>query len=68
VPAGKQLEWSPRAGRDLLAIEAWYAEYSQATADRVIAEIRRNALQFEAHPQIGRRGQVPATRELVIVK
>jgi addiction module RelE/StbE family toxin len=68
VPANKRLEWSPRAGRDLLAIEAFYAEYSQVTANRVMAEIRRNALLLETHPQIGRRGQVSGTRELVIIK
>lgn len=68
MPPSKRLEWSPRAGRDLLAIEAFYADYSQAAADRVIAEIRRNALQLESHPQIGRRGQLPRARELVVVK
>jgi plasmid stabilization system protein ParE len=49
VPANKRLEWSPRAGRDLLAIEAFYAEYSQVTTNRVMAEIRRNALLLETH-------------------
>lgn len=68
MPVSKRLEWSARAARDLLAIEAFYAEYSQATADRVIAEIRRNALQLEIHPQLGRRGPVPGTRELVVIK
>jgi addiction module RelE/StbE family toxin len=68
VPASKRLEWSPRAGRDLLAIEAFYAEYCQTTADQVIAEIRRHAIQLEAFPRIGRRGQVAGTRELVILK
>lgn len=67
MPARKRLEWSPRAGRDLLAIENFYAEeFSQAAADRVIAEIRQGALQLEAYPAIGRSGQVPGTRELVI--
>lgn len=68
VPASKRLEWSPRAGRDLLAIEAFYAEYSQATADQVMGEIRHNAVQLETFPRIGRRGQVAGTRELVIMK
>lgn len=66
MPASKRLEWSPRAARDLLSIESFYAEYSQATADRVIAEIRRSAIRLETCPQIGRRGQVSGTRELVI--
>lgn len=68
VPASKRLEWSPRAGRDLLTIEEFYAGYSQTTADRVMAEIRRHALQLESFPRIGRRGQVTGTRELVILK
>ncbi len=68
VSASRQLEWSPRAGRDLLAIEAFYAEYSQTTADRVVAEIRRSALQLVNFPRIGRRGQVAGTREQVIIK
>jgi toxin ParE1/3/4 len=50
----------------LLAIEAFYAEYSQTTADRVMAEIRRHARQLETFPLTGWRGQVPGTRELVI--
>jgi plasmid stabilization system protein ParE len=54
VPAKKRLEWSPRAGRDLLAIEDFYADCSQITADRVIAEIRRSALRLETHPAIRR--------------
>jgi plasmid stabilization system protein ParE len=58
VPASKRLEWSPRAGRDLLAIETFCAGYSQVTANRVIAEIRRNALLLETHPQIGRRVRI----------
>jgi toxin ParE1/3/4 len=68
VPAKKRLEWSPKAGRDLLTIEAFYAEHSQTTADRVMAEIRRHALELETFPLIGRRGQVAGTRELVISK
>jgi len=67
VPARKRLEWSPRAGSDLLAIETFYADFSQITADRVMAEIRRSALRLEAYPAIGRPGQVRGTRELVIV-
>jgi toxin ParE1/3/4 len=66
VPARKRLEWSPRAGSDLLAIESFYADFSQVTADRVIAEIRRIALRLETYPAIGRPGQVRGTRELVI--
>ena len=68
MPARKRLEWSPRAGSDLLAIEDFYSGYSQVTADRVMAEIRRTALQLETYPAIGRRGQVPSTRELAIVR
>lgn len=66
MPAGKRLEWSPRAGRDLLAIEDSYAGFSQITANRVIAEIRRSALRLKTLPAIGRLGQVRGTRELVI--
>jgi len=50
----------------LLAIENFYADFSQITADRVIAEIRRSALRLETFPAIGRPGQVRGTRELVI--
>ena len=64
--ARKRLEWSPRAGSDFLAIENFYADFSQITADRVIAEIRRSALRLETFPAIGRPGQVRGTRELVI--
>ena len=54
VSVSKWLEWTPRAGRDLLAIESFYAEQSQATADRVMGEIRHYAIQLETFPQIGR--------------
>jgi addiction module RelE/StbE family toxin len=66
VPARKRLEWSPRAGSDLLAIENFYADFSQVTAGRVIGEIRQSALRLETYPAIGRPGQVRGTRELVI--
>jgi toxin ParE1/3/4 len=66
VSARKRLEWSPRAGSDLLAIESFYADFSQITADRIMAEIRRSALRLETYPAIGRPGQLRGTRELVI--
>lgn len=66
MPGRKRLEWSPRAGGDLLDIESFYADFSQITADRVIGEIRRSALRLETYPSIGRPGQVRGTRELVI--
>ena len=66
MPARKRLEWSPRAGSDLLAIENFYADFRQITAERVMAEIRQTALRLETYPAIGRPGQVPGTRELVI--
>ena len=66
MPERKRLEWSPRATRDLLAIENFYADFSQATADRVMAEIRRSAFRLETYPAIGRPGKVRGTRELVI--
>ncbi len=68
MPARKRLEWSPRAGSDLLAIENFYVDLSQITADRVMAEIRRSALRLETYPAIGRPGQVRGTRELVIAR
>ena len=68
MPRSKRLEWSARAARDLLAIEEFYAKYSQLTADRVIAEIRRKAQELQRFPYIGRHGQVLRTRELVILK
>lgn len=51
----------------MLAIE-FYANYSQVTADKVVAEIRRKAAQLEGFPYLGRTGQVRRTRELVIPK
>jgi len=44
------VEWSPRAGHGLLAIEAFTAEYSRRPPGRVMAEIRRHALQLETFP------------------
>ena len=64
----KPLEWTSLAGRDLLSIEAHYAEYSQITAGRVLSAIKSSATILEYSPLIGVSGKRPGTRHEVISK
>lgn len=64
--AGKRLEWSPLARRDLFAAWEFIAQDSPQAADR-LASILFEAVELIAErPLIGRRGSVKKTRELVV--
>jgi toxin ParE1/3/4 len=59
--------WSPQAIDDLASLRAFIAEDDPAAAKRIALLILRNVGQLvSVHPEIGRAGRVPGTRELVI--
>jgi toxin ParE1/3/4 len=61
------VQWSPEAIDDLASLRAYVAEHNPAAAKRVVLQILRGVDQLLSnHPEIGRPGRVPGTRELVI--
>ena len=61
-----KLSWTLPALRDLEAIGDYIARDSAAGANRTILRILHQAELLRAHPEMGRIGRVPQTRELVI--
>jgi plasmid stabilization system protein ParE len=54
VAAGpRRLEWSASARGDLLAIDAWYAQFGEAAAERVIQGIVTAANSLSQYPFSG---------------
>jgi toxin ParE1/3/4 len=66
--ASRPLNWSARSRRDLLLIDAFYAQFGLPTAIRVIAAILNAAMTLEQHPRIGLRGKRPGTRHQVVAE
>jgi len=61
--------WSPEAIEDLTSLRAYIAEDNPVAARGVVLHIIHNIEQLLLnHPQMGRPGRVPGTRELVIPK
>ncbi len=59
--------WSLKAIQDLDSLRAYIAEESPAGAQRVVLRILHDVEDLlPNHPQMGRPGRVPGTRELVI--
>lgn len=59
--------WSPQAIADLASPRGYIAEDNKAAAQRVALHVIRNIEQLlSEHPDMGRAGRVPGTRELVI--
>ena len=55
-----------RARRDLLLIDAYYAQFGVRTGMRVVAAILDAAMVLEKHPRIGARGKRPGTRHQLV--
>lgn len=62
----RRLEWSAHASEDLAAIDAWYAQFGEATAERVVLSILAAANSLRAHPFLGPTGIKPSTRHKVV--
>ena len=59
--------WSPEAIADLAALRAYIEQDDAAAAQRVALHVIRNVeTLLPDHPEMGRPGRVPGTRELVI--
>ena len=58
--------WSPRAIQHLLALRSYIAKKSEQNAALVAGRILGAVELLMSHPEIGRPGRVPGTRELVI--
>ena len=64
--ASKPLDWSARSLRDLLLIDAFYAQFGVAMAVRVVSAILEAARALEQQPRIGVRGKRRGTRHQVV--
>jgi toxin ParE1/3/4 len=60
------IQWTQRARRQFLAIIDSVLEDNPAAAERVYDAIMDSVSRLVAFPEMGRRGRVPGTRELVI--
>ena len=61
--------WSPEAIDDLASLRAFIAGNNPSAAQRVVLHILHNVeVLLSKHPEMGRPGRVPGTRELVIPK
>ncbi len=59
--------WSPEAIEDIASLRAFIEQDNPAAAQRVALHIVRNVeTLLSQHPEMGRPGRVPGTRELVI--
>ena len=64
--AARRLSLSPRALRDIAAIEAYYAQFGLVAADRVLATIKAAADGVRLNPLIGTEDIRTGTRHKVI--
>jgi len=63
-----KIVWTRRATRHLhAAYDYWARESSPSAADEMLERIFSAVEVLERHPEAGRRGRVPGTRELVIL-
>jgi toxin ParE1/3/4 len=61
-----RLRWSPRAIDDLREIRRYIGRENPAAAKQVADRIKQVVRLLPDHPEIGRPGRVPGTRELVV--
>jgi toxin ParE1/3/4 len=63
-----RIVWTRKASRNLrAAFDYWARESSPASADLMLVRIFSAVELLERHPEAGRPGRIPGTRELVIV-
>jgi addiction module RelE/StbE family toxin len=58
--------WAPRAQQRLQEIVSFIAADQQAAAERVLERVLRAARTLGEHPNLGRRGRLRGTRELIV--
>ena len=60
------IRWTATALRDIESLHAYIAEDSLAAAAETVERILSGIDALARHPELGRRGRVPGTRELII--
>lgn len=63
-----RVRWLRRALQNLDAEAAYIAQDSPVSAAEFVAHLLDSAARLAAHPQMGRPGRVPGTRELVVTR
>ncbi len=63
-----QVKWLRQASRNLDEEAAYIAQESPQSAASFITHLTTSAEILAAHPQMGRPGRVPGTRELVVTR
>ena len=61
-----RIEWTRRAAGNLDAVQAYIEADDPVAAARVALRILAAVQQLADHPELGRAGRVPGTRELVV--
>lgn len=62
-----KLKWTHRALRQLLEAQEYIARENPGVAEQVVARIAKASRRLLDHPQIGRAGRHPGTREWVVM-
>ena len=63
-----RLIWTRRATWDLAEIRSYIARDNPAAAARIAFRIREAVDRLADHPNLGRHGREPGTRELVVAR
>jgi addiction module RelE/StbE family toxin len=63
-----RLIWTRRATWDLAQIRSYIARDNPPAAARIAARIRQAVARLTDHPNLGRPGREPGTRELVVTR
>ena len=63
-----RLIWTRRATWDLAEIRSYIARHNPAAAARIASRIRQAVDGLQDHPNLGRPGREPGTRELVVAR
>jgi toxin ParE1/3/4 len=58
--------WTPTAARDLEDVHDYIVADNEASAIATVARIVAGVDALGRHPQLGREGRIPGTRELVV--
>ncbi len=60
------LRWTRRALQDLGNLHGYIAEDNPSAAGETVSRIEEAAVRLKHHPEMGREGRYPGTRELVL--
>lgn len=63
-----KIRWTAMAARDLKSVHEYVSEESPTQADALIDRILSSIEVLERFPDLGRKGRVQGTRELVIAR